>query len=163
MKDGLKEAAVLCILRAGDQMLLLRRTKKLHYGQYVPVGGHIDPFESARDAVMREVREEAGVVLDDVSFCGVLQDTAPIDYNWISYVYQAEVERFDPPFCREGALEWVSISSLGQIETPPTDQVIYQLVAQGVTFILDARYSAHMELERLYDEISGEVFYPRPA
>jgi len=163
MKYGLKEAAVLCILRAGEEMLLLRRTKKLHYGQYVPVGGHIDPFENARDAVKREVYEEAGITLDDVSFCGVLQDTAPIDYNWISYVYQAEVERFDPPFCREGSLEWVPISSLDQIATPPTDQVIYQLVAQGQTFILDARYNADLELEQLYDEISGEVYYPQPT
>ena len=56
MSGGLKIAAVLCILRSGDEVLLLRRTKALHYGRYVPLGGKIDPHESAREAAICLVR-----------------------------------------------------------------------------------------------------------
>lgn len=161
MNDGMKKAAVLCILRSGDELLLLKRTKKLHYGQYVPVGGHIEPHESAHDAAIREVHEETGAVLQAIRFCGILQDTAPTDYNWISFVYVAEVERFAPPECREGVLEWLPLSHVPALPTPPTDQFIYRLVLQGRPFVLDAQYDADIELLRLEEEIAGEVLYRR--
>lgn len=156
---GLKKGGVLCLLRSGDALLLLRRTKALHHGQYVPVGGHIDPFESPRDAALREVREEAGVALGDVTFCGVMVETSPTKYNWVTFIYLADVERFDPPPCVEGALEWIPISRLPDIPTPPNDAHIYRLALAGRRFVFDITYDEALNVLAARDELSGEALY----
>ena len=158
-EDGLKEGAVLCIVQAGDRMLLLRRGKPgpLH-GMYVPLGGHIDPHESPRQAAIREAHEEAGVTLDRSEFCGVLVETSPVAYNWITFIYGAEVaEPFAPPPCPEGELTWVSRRELPGLPTPATDAHIYRYVAQGQRFVLDATYDADVRLLTLVEELSGVV------
>jgi len=160
-KVGLKETAVLCVLRSGDELLLLSRGREPNKGLYVPVGGHVDPFEPPRDAAIREVEEETGLLLADVRFCGVLVETSPSKYNWVTFVYSAEVERFPPPDCSEGVLEWVATSRLGNIATPPTDAFIYRFVSEGRPFVMDARFDDSLELVLLKDEISREVLYAR--
>ncbi|MCD6303136.1 MAG: NUDIX domain-containing protein [Anaerolineae bacterium] len=168
-EGGLKECAVLCILRAqdpaasspetGERMLLLRRGKPGPlYGMHVPIGGHIESHESPRQAAIREAHEEAGVTLDRVTFCGVLVETSPVAYNWITFIYSANVEEmFDPPQCREGMLTWVTEEALATLATPDTDAHIYQYVAQGQRFVLDAVYDAELRLLSLVEELSGEV------
>ena len=158
-EDGLKECAVLCILQAGDQMLLLRRNKPGPlYGLYVPIGGHIEPHESPRQAAVREAHEEAGVTLESVEFRGVLVETSPVAYNWITFIYGAEVaEPFAPPSCPEGELTWVSRENLASLTTPATDAHIYRYVAQGQRFVLDATYDADVRLLTLVEELTGVV------
>ena len=160
-KAGLKETAVLGVLRRGDGLLLLKRAREPNRGLYVPVGGHVDAFEPPRNAAIREVQEETGLLLADVRFCGVLVETSPSKYNWVTFVYSAEVERFPPPDCSEGVLEWVATSRLGNIATPPTDAFIYQFVSEGRPFVMDARFDESLEMTSLADEISGEVLYER--
>ncbi len=157
--DGLKECAVLCILQAGDRMLLLRRNKPgpLH-GLYVPIGGHIEPHESPRQAAIREAREEAGVTLERMDFRGVLVESSPVAYNWITFIYGAEAaEPFVPPVCREGELTWVSRDELASLPTPATDAHIYRYVARGQRFVLDATYDAEVHLLTLVEELSGAM------
>lgn len=163
--DGLKECAVLCILRAGDRMLLLRRQKPGPlYGMHVPIGGHIEPHESPRQAAIREAREEAGVALDGVSFCGILVETSPVAYNWITFIYSAKVEvAFEPPACREGELIWVAREDLPGLPTPATDAHIYAYVAQGRRFVLDAVYDEQVRLVSMIEELSGEVIVDRES
>lgn len=46
----------------GDEEILLTERKVEPFaGQFCLPGGHIDPFETARDAVIREVKEETGL------------------------------------------------------------------------------------------------------
>lgn len=156
MVEGLKTVAVLCVLRSGDEVLLLRRTKALHYGKYVPLGGKVDPHESAREAALREVHEEAGYRPEGLSFCGILQETAPTDFNWISYVYAADVERFEPPACKEGVLEWVPLDGIAALPTYDVDRFIYGYYLEGRPFVFDARYDGELHLLSLEEELAGE-------
>ena len=157
---GLKRTTVLCVLRAPGAFLLLKRSKEPNLGLYVPVGGHIDPYEMPRDAALREVWEETGIRLDAVRFRGVLAETSPTWFNWVNFIYTADVERFDPPSCKEGALEWVEVNRLADIPTPTTDLYIYRLIAQERTFVLNAVYDEQIRLLRMDDEITGEVLFP---
>lgn len=44
-----------------EKLLLTRRTVSPFQGLFCLPGGHIDPFETARDAIIREIREETGL------------------------------------------------------------------------------------------------------
>ena len=43
------------------RVLLVKRNKKAGYGMWSLPGGHVEPGEKARDAVLRELAEETGV------------------------------------------------------------------------------------------------------
>jgi 8-oxo-dGTP pyrophosphatase MutT (NUDIX family) len=77
--DGLKAAAVaVCVVTQQDvpALLITRRAPTLrnHAGQWALPGGRRDEGESARDAALRELREETGVEVGPDAVLGVLDD-----------------------------------------------------------------------------------------
>ena len=55
-------AAIITRAEAGEtQILLTRRNVEPFRGQWCLPGGHIDPYEAALSAVIREAREETGL------------------------------------------------------------------------------------------------------
>jgi 8-oxo-dGTP diphosphatase len=153
--EGIKKAAVFCILQCEHQFLLLERNKDPNQGKMVPVGGKIDPFETPLQAVIRETKEETGLNIVNPIFCGILTETSPSKYNWISYIYTTQIEFVPAPTCDEGTLHWVDIKNIHTLNTPPTDMSIYTYVAEGKKFILDATYDKDMNMVSLYEELQG--------
>ncbi|MGB5934101.1 MAG: NUDIX domain-containing protein [Anaerolineae bacterium] len=156
---GLKKAAVLCILRSEAGFLLLRRKKEPNLGKYVPVGGHLEPFETPRQAVIREVEEEAGVSIEEPRLRGILTETSPTEYNWIIYIYMADIAATPPVECAEGTLEWVAQERLRTIPIPTTDGYIYDYLSRSEFSVFDAVYDENVRLIRLVDELSGTVLF----
>ena len=152
---GLKKAATLCILKNEDSFLLLKRLKEPNKDMYTPLGGKLDPFESPLQSAIRETWEEAGIKLDSMQFCGILTETSPLSYNWINYVYLAEIEEKAPPLCNEGTLEWIHFDSLLQVPTPKTDWHIYRMILEGKKFVLTAEYDENLDLIQMHEELEG--------
>lgn len=148
---GIKKVAVFCILKAGDRFLLLCRSKPPHVGAYTPVGGKIDPYETPTSAVIREVREETGIDITNPIFAGTLIETAAIEYNWVSYVYYADIDFVEPPYCDEGTLHWIHRDEMHNFPTPPTDKYIYDSIMAGKKFALDAIFDEHMNMLSMVD------------
>lgn len=156
---GIKKTAVLCILKSGDQFLLLKRLKAPNAGLYTPVGGKVDPYESPTAAAYREAFEETGIIADNFHYCGVLVETSPVDYNWTSFVYLAEIPFCKAPQCNEGTLEWIAAKDLKSLATPATDWFIYQYVADRKTFFFNALYNEELNLLSMTEEITGEQLF----
>jgi len=156
---GIKKIASMCILQHGDQFLLLKRGKEPNKGMYVPVGGKLEPFENQFDACLRETKEETGIQLNPkyVDFCGTLIETSPTIYNWMCYIYIAEIDYCPPPYCDEGVLEWIAEKDLLKVTTPPPAFAIYQYVLKNQPFAFSADYNEQMEMTRLVEEIEGKV------
>ncbi|MBC7885642.1 MAG: NUDIX domain-containing protein [Saprospiraceae bacterium] len=157
MTPGIKRVAVFCIIRSGDKFLLLKRAKEPNKGKFVPVGGKIDPFETPYEAVIRETYEETGIRLTSAKFCGILSDTSPVNYNWVSFIYTAEIDFIPAPICDEGELYWISESELRTLDTPSTDRYIYKYVAAERHFVFSAEYDADLNMTQMKDELSGFV------
>ena len=153
---AMKKIAVMVILRCGTKYLLLERAKAPNTGKFVPVGGKLEAHESPVETAIRETLEETGIAIDAPQFCGILSETSPVDYNWLCYIYLADIEDRDPPPCDEGRLVWIAEHELTEVPTPPTDLAIYDYVRRGVPFVLDARFDADLNLVRMVEEMTGE-------
>ena len=96
----------LCFLLHQDQVLMLHRNFPPNQGLWNGVGGHIDPGETPKQAVIREVKEETGYDIEDPQFAGLL--------TWEGFeippgaivIFTAEVPH--PKFTtnHEGTLAW---------------------------------------------------------
>ena len=155
IENGLKRAATLCILRNKQDFLLLKRKKAPNKDMFTPVGGKLDPFESPIDCAIRETFEETGIQVDAMKYCGLLTETSPVDYNWVGYVYVAEIERITPPLCNEGTLSWIAFDEILKVPTPKTDWYIYQYVLQNKPFAFNAIFDEQLNLLAMEEEIEG--------
>jgi 8-oxo-dGTP diphosphatase len=153
--SGLKKTAVLCVLRHADAFLLLQRLRPPHQGLFTPVGGKLDPYESPQQAAFREVWEETGLQPRELVWRGTLVETSPVDYNWISFVYEGYIDRVPPPPCPEGTLVWVERAKLATVPTPITDHFIYEYLLTSRPFHFDVTYDEALRPFAMRDEWQG--------
>ena len=65
---------VIGVLRRGDAVLMIRRAAHLRGGgNWCFPGGHVEPGESGAEAIVREMREELGLVVLVVDRLGVVK------------------------------------------------------------------------------------------
>lgn len=150
-----KRIAAMIILRSGSRYLLLRRKNEPNRGMYVPVGGKLEPHESPRAAASRELLEETGieVAAEELTFCGILTESSPTDYNWICYVFLVDIDDCEPPVCDEGLLEWIEHDDRPTVPTPPTNAAIYECVLRGEQFVFDAEYDKNLQMIGMRREV----------
>ncbi len=107
------ELTVLCLIHNEKQYLLQDRVKKDWKGYTLP-GGHIEPGESIVDAVIREMREETGLTVQNPKLCGVKQ--FPIEGGrYIVFLYSADQYSGELISSDEGAMHWVNKDELDQV------------------------------------------------
>tara|TARA_X000001036_G_scaffold439868_1_gene492790 strand:+ start:2516 stop:3004 length:489 start_codon:yes stop_codon:yes gene_type:complete len=150
---GIKKIASLCVIKNKNKFLLLKRNNKPNKGKYVPVGGKLKGYENPLKAAIRETFEETGLKFNNLEFCGLLTETSPIDYNWISYIYLVETNSIDIPKSNEGKLKWISFQEIKNIPTPKTDDIIYRYIINKKKFIISVDYDEKIEIISMKEEI----------
>ncbi len=96
----------LCFLLYDDQVLMIHRNFPPNQGLWNGVGGHIEPGETARQAVIREVKEETGYEIDNPHFAGLLTwDGFEIPPGGIA-IFTAQVPHPNFITNHEGVLAW---------------------------------------------------------
>ena len=101
--DAIRATAIVVVWR-GDQLLVSEgfdRVKGTSY--YRPLGGGIEPGERSHEAAARELREEVGFDVVDLTLLGVLENLFTVDGrpgHEIMFVYQG---RFEDPRAYEAA------------------------------------------------------------
>ena len=109
----------LIFLRDGDQVLLLRGApdKRLWANRLNGVGGHLEAGENIWAAAMREVREETGLVAEDLQLRAIVHvsglDAIP---GVINFVFVGLGNRDEPLLAQEGELGWFAIDDLPYAE-----------------------------------------------
>ena len=100
----------ICFIQQGSKILLLNRERPAWMGVWNGVGGKLEEGESAREAIIREIKEETGISISVPQFKGIV--------SWIvdgvcvggMYLYIAKLpleEVFDTPVKTiEGILDW---------------------------------------------------------
>lgn len=117
MKDRYKYiCAVYLILIKEKQILLLKRANTGYEdGKYSLVAGHMDGNETIKQAMIREAREEAGIVIDEkdieiATFLHRKTDPERLDFFLKCEKWKGNIENKEPNKCSE--LCWYDINNL---------------------------------------------------
>lgn len=130
MNQPARILATLCYLHKDGKTLMLHRVKKkndIHEGKWNGLGGKLEPGETPEECVIREVREESGLVLRAPRLRGLL--TFPGfdgENDWYVYLYTGtdfEGKLIDSP---EGRLEWIADGKVLDLPLWEGDKIFLQ-------------------------------------
>lgn len=127
----------LCYIERGDEWLLLHRTKKendLNKDKWIGVGGKFEDGESPEECLLREVREETGLILTSYKFRGIV--TFVSDVWETEYMYLFTADGFDgiPGECDEGVLSWIKKEEFRKLPQWEGDKIFLKLIEEGAPF-----------------------------
>lgn len=123
--------AVGAVVRRGDDLLLVKRGRPPGAGLWSLPGGRVEPSESLREAVVREVREETGLEVRPAQLLGWVERRGP-GWHFVICDFAAEmVDRFQVPEAGDDAAE-VGFVPAGNVEgLPLVDGLMAWLLEHG--------------------------------
>lgn len=126
----------LCYMEKDDQYLMMHRVKKKDDGnhdKWIGIGGHFEFGESPEECLLREVREETGLVLTSWRFRGLVTF---VSGDWEEYMclYTADGYTGKMTECSEGELVWVEKSRISQLNIWEGDKIFLDLLAREHPF-----------------------------
>lgn len=111
----------------------------------------MDPHESPQETVIREVKEETGLEISSPILGGVMVESSPVKYNWISFIFSTHIDWTEPPTSNEGVLKWIHEGQLESTPIPKTDLYIYRKVLAKEFFFLDVNYDKDLNIKEMSD------------
>ncbi len=99
--------------RERDAVLMIRRDARPdddHYGKVNGLGGKLEVDEGVSEGLRREVHEEAGLELTDVTLRGTItwSNFGPKREEWLGFVFLSRAWEGEPPDSNpEGSLIWI--------------------------------------------------------
>jgi len=110
-------SAVYLFLEKNGKILLQRRFNTGYQdGNYSFIAGHLDGNETARHSLVREVKEEANIILskDELEFLHLMHRKTPyreyLDIYFTVKKWEGEIKNMEPEKCDD--LSWFSLDAL---------------------------------------------------
>lgn len=134
----------LCYIEQNNCYLMLHRIKKendINKDKWIGVGGHFERDESPEECLLREVREETGLVLNSWKLRGIItfiSDRAETEYM---FLYTSDDFSGRLTDCDEGKLEWVDKSEVLNLPVWEGDKIFLKMLLDTEEcFSLKLRY-----------------------
>ena len=145
----------LCYITRGNEVLMLHRVKKkndINKDKWIGIGGKFEGEESPDECLLREVREETGLILTDWRCRGVVTFLSDGCEGEFMYLFTADGFEGEPKECDEGDLQWVSREFLYSLPMWEGDKIFLDLLWQEAPFfLLKLRYEGDRLMEATLD------------
>ena len=109
--------ANMCMIEDGCGRVVVQKRTGTSWNGYAFPGGHVEAGESFADAVRREVREETGLEVDNLSLCGIKDWMQEDGARYVVLLYRAGTYSGTLTSSDEGEVSWVPRASLDELET----------------------------------------------
>lgn len=141
----------LCYIEDDNRYLMLHRVKKendINKDKWIGVGGKLENGESPEECLLREVKEETGLILDSFRFRGIvtfIPDNGESEYMCL---YTADAFTGELTDCDEGILEWIDKDKLNTLNLWEGDKIFLKLISEEREFFsLKLRYQGDTLVE----------------
>ena len=117
----------ICLVYKGDKLLVLDRKKNDWPGLTFP-GGHVERNENFQEAVIREVKEETGLDIQNPILCGIEEFKTKEEDRYLMFYYKTD--RFSGTLhsSKEGEVFWISRKDLKNYELSLDLERIYEVM-----------------------------------
>ena len=120
------ELATICLVYKNNKVLLQNRVKEDWKGYALP-GGHIEPGESVVESVIREVKEETGLDIQNPVLCGIKQ--FPIEGGrYLIFLFKTTECSGELVSSPEGEMVWVDRDQLSVLDTVEDFEELLQVM-----------------------------------
>ena len=147
----------LCYIEQNGRYLMLHRVKKEHdenRDKWIGIGGKFEPGESPEDCVLREVREETGLRLTQVRYCGIITFVSDRWETEYMHLFHATGFTGTPRECDEGQLEWIEKERVLLLPQWAGDRIFLDLMQKNVPFFsLKLRYEGETLAEAVLNGV----------
>lgn len=151
----------LCYIEKDGKYLMLHRVKRendINKDKWIGVGGHFEADESPEECLLREVKEETGLILTAWKLRGIITficDRQPTEYM---FLYTADAFTGTLIECSEGNLEWVDKSKVYDLPVWEGDKIFFRLLEEDHPFFsLKLKYENDRLAEMAFNGKSGEI------
>lgn len=137
----------LCYIEKENSYLMLHRVKKkndMSKDKWLGIGGKFEEGESPEECLRREVMEETGLTLDQISYRGIV--TFVSDEFGTEYMHLFTSEKFhgDLKECNEGELVWIDKKKIYDLNLWEGDKIFFRLLEEKTGFFsLKLRYEGN--------------------
>ncbi|MCI6948559.1 NUDIX hydrolase [Oribacterium sp. P9] len=143
----------LCYIEKEGKYLMLHRVKKHHdinAGKWIGVGGHVENGETPEECLLREVKEETGLVLTAYRLRGLVTFLSDVCEPELMCVFTADAFDGEMIECDEGELAWVEKSDVLALPTWEGDRVFLERLLSGDErfFSIKLRYEGDKLVEK---------------
>ena len=107
MRTQLIELTNMCLIYDDDRILVEEKKGTNHDGGLVFPGGHIEPGESLKDSVIREMKEETGLDIIDPKPCGYKDWIREDGTRYIVLLYKTNKFTGNLHTSEEGRVFWL--------------------------------------------------------
>ena len=105
----------MCMVMDGAGKVLVQDRKNPDWPGATFPGGHVEAGESFVESVIREVREETGLTLENPVLCGTKQFQDMKGYRYVVLMYRADKFSGELRSSEEGEVFWVERSKLEEM------------------------------------------------
>ena len=147
------QMTTLCYIEKEGKYLMLHRVKKHHdinAGKWIGVGGHVENGETPEECLLREVKEETGLVLTAYRLRGLVTFLSDVCEPELMCVFTADAFDGEMIECDEGELAWVEKSDVLALPTWEGDRVFLERLLSGDErfFSIKLRYEGDKLVEK---------------
>ena len=128
----------LCYIEKDGKYLMLHRVRKQNdenHDKWIGIGGKFEDGESPEDCVLREAREETGLLLTNYRYRGIVtfvSDLYPTEYMHLFICNKFSGTLTDK--CDEGNPEWVKIEEVEKLPIWEGDKIFFKLLRSDTPF-----------------------------
>ncbi len=127
----------LCYIEKDGKFLMMHRNRKkndVNHDKWVGIGGGFEEGESPEDCLLREAKEETGLILTEYRYCGIVTFVSDRWENEHMHLFCATGFSGEIKECDEGTLEWIDRDTLFSLPMWEGDAIFLDLMEKRVPF-----------------------------